>query len=142
MDDVNRRSVLTLGMACAAAVPALLIPSTASAERYSADEGEQLAPGVRRIQLSKHAAEIPTYKMVTMVDVVFQPNSKYVNPAMANDMVCHCVEGELLVDQGMGKPFVAKAGDVWSCRKGMPETTENRGGTVGIMRVISLIASA
>ena len=58
--------------------------------------------------------------------------------SMANDMVCQCLEGELAVDQGMGQ-WVAKAGDVWSCKKGMAETTENRSDTtVGIMRVINL----
>ena len=63
-------------------------------------------------------------------------------PSMASDMVCHCLEGELAVDQGTGKEFLVKAGDVWSCKKGMPETTENRGTTVAIMRVIPLLAPA
>jgi hypothetical protein len=31
---------------------------------------------------------------------------------MENDMVCHCLEGELKVNQGPGKDFVAKKGDV------------------------------
>jgi len=138
MDSVNRRSVLAIGLATAVASPALLIPTAASAQRYRATEGEQVAPGVRRVELSKRASEIPAYKAVTMVDVVFQPKSKFANPAMANDMVCHCLEGELAIDQGMGQ-WVAKAGDVWSCKKGMPETTENRSATVvGIMRVINL----
>lgn len=136
---VNRRSVLSLALASAVASPALLLPTAASAERYRADEGKQLAPGVRRVDVSQRASEIPAYKSVTLVDLVFQPKSKFVNPAMTTDMVCHCLEGELLVDQGMGKPFVAKTGDVWSCRKGMPETTENHSDTVvGIMRIALL----
>lgn len=139
MGSLNRRSVLAAALASTVAAPALLIPTTAAAERYRADEGKQVAPGVRLVELSKRASEIPAYATVSMVDVVFQPGAKYMNPAMAVDMVCHCLEGELAIDQGMGKPFVAKAGDVWSCRKGMPETTENRGGTVGIMRVIRLV---
>ena len=36
----------------------------------------------------------------------------------------------------------AKAGDVWSCMKGMPEANANTGSTVAIMRVIDLIARA
>jgi uncharacterized cupin superfamily protein len=57
---------------------------------------------------------------------------------MAADMVCQCLEGELVIDKGMGQ-WVAKAGDVWSCKRGMPETTENRSdAVVGIMRVIRL----
>lgn len=135
---VNRRSVLSLALASAAASPALLLPTTACAQRYRVGEGKELAPGVRRVELSKRTSEIPAYKSLSMVDVVFQPKSKYANPAMATDMVCQCLEGELAIDQGMGK-WVAKAGDVWSCKKGMPETTENRSDTtVGIMRVINL----
>jgi hypothetical protein len=38
--------------------------------------------------------------------------------------------------------FVAKNGDVWSCRKGMPEANVNNGSTVAIMRVIDLIPPA
>jgi uncharacterized cupin superfamily protein len=61
---------------------------------------------------------------------------------MPNDMVCHCLEGELQVSQGPGKQFVAKAGDVWSCMKGMPEAGVSSGSTVAIMRVIDLIPPA
>jgi len=139
MDTLNRRSVLTFALATAAASPTLFIPAAAAAQRYRPDEGEQRAPGVRAVPLSKRASEIPAYKSVSMVDLVFQPHSKYANPTMATDMVCQCLEGELLIDQGMGSPWVAKAGTVWSCKKGMPETTENRSDSVvGIMRVITL----
>jgi quercetin dioxygenase-like cupin family protein len=142
MSSLNRRYALAFSLTAAGALPALLIPGTATAQRYRADAGEQLAPGVRRVELSKRASEIPAYASVAMVDIVFQPKSKYANPSMASDMVCHCLEGELAVDQGTGKEFLVKAGDVWSCKKGMPETTENRGTTVAIMRVIPLLAPA
>ena len=77
-----------------------------------------------------------------MRDIVYQPGSKSDNPAMPNDMVCHCLEGELQVSQGPGKQFVAKTGDVWSCMKGMPEANANTGSTIAIMRVIDLIPPA
>ena len=77
-----------------------------------------------------------------MRDIVYQPGAKSDNPTMANDMVCHCLEGELQVNQGPGKQFVAKTGDVWSCMKGMPEANENMGSTIAIMRVIDLIPPA
>lgn len=140
MCNVNRRSALGLAVTAVAVSPAVLMPAGAAEQRYRPDAGEQLAPGVRRVQLSKRKSEIAAYPAVVMVDVVFQPKSKYANPSMASDMVCHCLEGELAIDQGDGMQFIAKANDVWSCRKGMPETTENRGDTVGIMRVISLTA--
>jgi hypothetical protein len=58
---------------------------------------------------------------------------------MQNDMVCHCLTGELHIDQGEGRQFVAKKGDVWTCATGMPENTANNGSTVAIMRVTDLL---
>jgi hypothetical protein len=142
MEHLDRRAALAFGFATAAALPALLTPTPASAQRYRPDEGREIAPGVRRIDLTKRASEIPAYATVSMRDVVYQPGSKSENPAMANDMVCHCLEGELQVSQGPGHQFVAKTGDVWSCMKGMPETNVNNGSTVAIMRVIDLIPPA
>jgi len=143
MEDIDRRSALALGLATAAAVPALITPTPAFAQRYRADEGKEVAPGVRRVDLTKRGSQIPAYATVSMRDIVYQPGAKSDNPAMPNDMVCHCLEGELQVSQGPGKTFVAKAGDVWSCMKGMPEAGVNNGSTaVAIMRVIDLIPAA
>jgi quercetin dioxygenase-like cupin family protein len=119
-----------------------LTPTLASAQRYRPDEGREIAPGVRRVDLTKRTSEIPAYATVSMRDIVYQPGSKSDNPTMANDMVCHCLEGELQVSQGPGKQFVAKTGDVWSCKKGMPEANANNGSTIAIMRVIDLIPPA
>jgi quercetin dioxygenase-like cupin family protein len=84
---------------------------------------------------------IPGYKTVSMRDVVYQPGAKTTNPIMPNDMVCHVPEGELRVKQtgDMEMEFVAKKGDVWSCKKGTGEDLENVGSTVAIMRIIDLI---
>ena len=142
MEGIDRRSVFALGLAVAAPLPALFTPATALAQRYRPDEGKEVAPGVRRVDLSKHASEIPADTTVSMRDIVFQPGSKSDVPTMPNDMVCHCLEGELQISQGPGKQFVAKTGDVWSCMKGMPEGTTNSGNTVAIMRIVDLIGRA
>ncbi|HZC03680.1 MAG TPA: hypothetical protein VE844_20750 [Gammaproteobacteria bacterium] len=142
MEDIDRRSALAFGFATAATLSAVLTPTPAVAQRYRPDEGREIAPGVRRIELTKRASEIPAYATVSMRDMVYQPGSKSENPAMPNDMVCHCLEGELQVSQGPGKQFVAKTGDVWSCVKGMPEADANNGSTIAIMRVIDLIPPA
>jgi quercetin dioxygenase-like cupin family protein len=142
MDDMDRRTALTFGFVTAATLPAVLTPTLASAQRYRPDEGREIAPGVRRVDLTKRASEIPAYATVSMRDTVYQPGAKSENPAMPNDMVCHCLEGELQVSQGPGKQFVAKTGDVWSCMKGMPEADVNTGSTIAIMRVIDLIPPA
>ena len=89
--------------------------------------------------MGKRDSMIPAYKTVSMRDVVYQPKAKSMNMGMANDMVCHCLEGELRVNQGPGKDFTVKKGDVWSCNKGLPENDENVGSSVAIMRVIDLL---
>ena len=99
----------------------MFTPTPTFAQRYRPDEGKEIAPGVRRVDLTKRTSEIPGYATVSMRDIVYQPGAKSENPAMANDMVCHCLEGELQVSQGPDTKFVAKTGDVWSCKKGMPE---------------------
>ena len=142
MEDIDRRSALALGLATAATLPALFSPTPAFAQRYRPDEGREIASGVRRVDLTKRASEIPGYATVSMRDIVFQPGARAENPAMPNDMVCHCLEGELQVSQGPDKQFVAKTGDVWSCKKGMPEADVNNGSTIAIMRVIDLLPPA
>ena len=142
MEDIDRRSALALGFATAATLPALFTSTPAFAQRYRPDEGREIASGVRRVDLTKRASEIPGYATVSMRDMVYQPGAKSESPAMANDMVCHCLEGELQISQGPDKKFVAKTGDVWSCKKGMPEADVNNGSTIAIMRVIDLLPPA
>ena len=136
MKDVDRRSALALGLAATSAV---VMADIAMAQPYAPNQGTEIAPGVRRVDLSKRESMIPAYKTVSMRDVVYQPKSKSTNPSMENDMVCHCLEGELRVNQGPGKDFAVKKGDVWSCNKGLPENNENIGSGVAIMRVIDLL---
>ena len=136
MKNMNRRSALALGLA---ATSVAVVSERATAQPYAPTQGTEIAPGVRRVDLGKRESMIPSYKTVAMRDVVYQPKSKSANPSMANDMVCHCLEGELKVNQGPGKDFVAKKGDVWSCNKGLPENNENTGSGVAIMRVIDLL---
>jgi quercetin dioxygenase-like cupin family protein len=133
MATMSRRSALRLALAAASAASA---SSGASAQ----DAGKELAPGVRMVPRGKHESMIPAYKSVSMRDFVYQPKAKLAldNP-MPNDMVCHCPEGELRVTHRPGGEFVVKAGDVWSCNKGLLEDTENIGPGVAIMRVIDLL---
>lgn len=143
MRDFDRRSTVMLGLATATA--ALATPQAATAEtygpNYGPNDGRERAPGVRMVEdISKRASELPAYKTASMRDIIYQPGAKTASPTMTNDMVCHCLDGELHIDHGGGKQFVAKKGDVWTCAKGMPENATNNGGTVAIMRVIDLLA--
>jgi len=143
MGEIDRRSALLLGLATAgiASVPA----DPAVAQPYRPDEGREISPGVRVVDVSEREimhgrdAVLPSYKRVVVRDVVFQPGAKDKGDAMRNDMVCLCVEGEMRLDHRDGHPFTVKKNDVWTCVKDEPEDTDNIGNSVAIMRVINLM---
>jgi quercetin dioxygenase-like cupin family protein len=134
MESLNRRQTL-LNIAVASVVLPL---APATAQTSGSPEGREVAPGARRVEYSKRETMIPNYKMVSMRDTIYQPGASTSGASMANDMVCHMLEGELTVDTGSGDTLYKK-GDVWSCAKGMPERSKNTGTTVAIMRVIDLL---
>jgi quercetin dioxygenase-like cupin family protein len=139
MEGLVRRSALALGLA-AAATPALVSSRSASAQTYGPDEGKELVPGVRQVDLSQREALISGYETVSMRDIVVQPGASIPKSAMENDMVCHMTEGELQVVQN-GEEFTAKKGDVWTCATGTEEQAENMGDVVAIMRVTDLLSA-
>jgi quercetin dioxygenase-like cupin family protein len=134
MKQLNRRQTL-FNIAFASAI---LPAGSAAAQTSGMPEGREIAPGVRRVEYSKRDTMIPNYKIVSMRDSIYQPGASTSGSSMANDMVCHMLEGELTVDTGSGDTLYRK-GDVWSCAKGMPERSRNTGNTIAIMRVIDLL---
>jgi hypothetical protein len=136
MKDINRRTAFAIGSV--AAVPALVWSAIGSAQTPA---GREIAPGVSRVDYGKREAMFGGYKTVALRDHIYQPGAETKNPSMANDMVCHCLEGELQINQGQGMSFGVKKGDVWTCSKGMQEDTKNAGTTVGIMRVTDLLST-
>lgn len=137
MENIGRRSAIALGLAAAAA-PALVSSRAAMAQAYGPDEGKEIAPGVREIELSQREAIIPGYKTVKMLDFVFQPGSHGPQETMESDMVCHMLEGELRIVQN-GREFRAKKNDVYTCAKGTTEEDWNEGNAVAVMRVTLLL---
>lgn len=136
MENMDRRLVLALGVASSA----LVLPTIAAAQTYGADEGKELAPGVRQVDLGEAESVLPAYKMLKLRDIVIQPGAKTADNMMKNDMLCHLTEGELAVVQN-GKEFTVKKGGVWACANGITtEGTQNKGSAVAIMRVIDLMA--
>jgi quercetin dioxygenase-like cupin family protein len=126
--DRDRRSALLCAVSAAMAFAA---SGTASAQGTA---------GISRQKWGSRESMIPGYKRIAMRDVVYQPGAKTSNPSMPNDMVCHVPEGELRVKQTDGMEFVARKGDVWTCKKGIGEDLENVGSTLAIMRIIDLIS--
>jgi quercetin dioxygenase-like cupin family protein len=108
------------------------------AQPYGPDEGKEIAPGVRQIEVSQREAIIPGYKTVKMLVIVFQPGSYAPEETMESDMVCHMAEGELRIVQN-GKEFRVKKGDVYTCTKGTTEEDWNEGTAVAVMRVTVLL---
>ena len=82
---------------------------------------------------------IPGCKTVSMRDVFYRTGAKTSNPFIPNDMDCHVPEGELRVKQSDGMEFLAKKGDVWTCKKRIGEDLQNVGSTVATMHIIDLL---
>jgi quercetin dioxygenase-like cupin family protein len=140
MEAINRRSTLALGLTMAA-TPLIVGVTPATAQTYGPDEGKELAPGVRQVDLSERESVIPAYKTVKMRDVVIQPGAKTPDNMMKNDMVCHMLEGELAVVQNKNE-FTVKKGDVWTCAKAdTTEGTQNKSDAVAVMRITDLMTA-
>jgi hypothetical protein len=145
MKDLHRRSAGALGLTVAfGAVLTTPGPAHAQAQTYGPsygpDDGRETVPGVRRVDISRREINMGSYKAVALRDVFYQPGATSLAPSMRNDMICHCLEGELQIDQGMAMQFTARKGDVWVCTTGMPENVTNSGGTVAVMRITDLLA--
>jgi quercetin dioxygenase-like cupin family protein len=140
MKKLDRRSALALG-ATVATAPLVAWATPAMAKSYGPNDGKEIFPGVRLVELGTRDARIKGYKSVAMEDVVFQPKATVpLGDVMMDDMVCTVTEGELQVTADEMK-FAAKEGDVWSCAKGSTkESATNSGSVVAVMRVINLKA--
>ena len=137
MDGVSRRAALGFAVTGAALSSGALLYSVPG-EAYGADEGQELAFGVRRVELSKGEAIIPRAKTVVLRDVVFQPGSLLPTTTMTGDMICHVTTGELrIVQDGVG--FTAKRNRVWTRAKGTQEQVTNEGSGIAVMRVVELL---
>jgi quercetin dioxygenase-like cupin family protein len=136
MEDIGRRSTFALGLA-AAATPARALPAAAAARTYGPNEGQEIAPGVRLVELGKAESTISAYKTIEMADIIFQPGKTVSEKSMPADMVCHMTQGEVLIKKA-SKQFTVKEGELYTCIKGEPEEDTNTGSTVAIMRAIML----
>ena len=137
MEDLNRRSAMTLGLTVAAAVPLAVLPSAAGAEMYAADAGKEVMPGVRMVALGEWPVNFGGYKRAVANDYVMGPGTAFPEETMKNDMLCQIMEGEIVINQD-GNISTAKTGHVYSCMVGTVETDKNEGTTAAIMRVIDL----
>jgi quercetin dioxygenase-like cupin family protein len=139
MKDMNRRSALALGLAATAATPLLIVASPASAKKeYGPNDGKELAPGVRLVELGTFDSDIPAYKSISMMDIVFQPGAVAPETVMDNDMVCYISAGEFKIKKA-DKEFTVKEGDMYTCAKGKTDMATNTSSVVGIHTIGVLI---
>jgi hypothetical protein len=140
MKKLNRRSALAIGLAAASA--AIVKPAAAQAPAGAiATKDATPWPGVtvRSYGETETQSMIPSFKTVSMRDVIMQPGSKTAGPPMANPMVCHILEGEMRIEQE-GKSWVAKKNYCWTCNKDTKEQAFNESNAVAIMRITDLKA--
>jgi quercetin dioxygenase-like cupin family protein len=133
--QLNRRSVLVLG--AVAAAPVAAASKAAASERYAPDQGTELLPGVRQVDLSEWYANIPGYATVSMRDIILEPGAEIPVHPMENDMVCHMLEGELEISLD-GEEFTVSENGVYTCAIGTEEGATNATDRVAIMRVTDL----
>ena len=141
MEDLNRRSAITLGLSAAAVVPLFALATPAKAAEiptYGPEEGEEIAPGVRLVEVGTGESDIPAYKSIQILDVVFQPGAADIESAMDNDMICFITAGEFTIKKA-DKEFTVKKGDYYTCGKGKTDQATNLSKEVGIHRITILI---
>jgi quercetin dioxygenase-like cupin family protein len=129
MTQLNRRSAVSLGFAATAAFVAAV---PASAQTQPSD-------GITRQSWGKRESMIPGYKTISRDGSSTSRAQRLSIHRCPMTWSCHVPEGELRVKQSDGMEFLAKKGDVWTCKKGIAEDRENVGSTVAIMRIIDLL---
>ncbi|ATU92253.1 hypothetical protein [Phyllobacterium zundukense] len=140
MKDMNRRSALALGLAATAAAPLLTFasPALAKTKEYGPNDGKELAPGVRIVESGTFKSDIPAYKSINMVDIVFQPGAVIPETMMDNDMLCYITAGEFTIKKP-DREFKIKEGEMYACAKGKTDMATNTSSVVGIHTIGILI---
>jgi mannose-6-phosphate isomerase-like protein (cupin superfamily) len=142
MKEINRRSALALGLSTAAATPLFAMATPAGAAEivptYGPNDGKEIAPGVRIVEIGTWPSDMTGIKSVQVIDVVFQPEAADVESVMDNDMVCFITAGEFTIKKA-DKEFNVKKGEYYTCGKGKTDHATNLSKEVGIHRVAILI---
>ena len=139
MKGMNRRSTLALGLtATTAPLFAFATPAAAAVPAYGPTDGKEIAPGVRVVEIGTFNSDIPAYKSISMVDIVFQPGAVFPETPMDNDMVCYMAAGEFKIKKA-DKEFTLKEGEMYTCSKGKTDGATNTSAVVGIHRIAMLM---
>jgi len=137
MKTMNRRSAIALGVTAAAVTPLFTLAASAKTKKYGPREGKEIAPGVRVVEVGSGNSDIPAYKSISIVDVVFQPGAHAPQTVMDSDMVCTITAGAFTIKK-VDKEFKLKEGDMYTCSKGKTDEATNTSQVVGIHRIAIL----
>jgi hypothetical protein len=145
MSDISRRSALTFGSAAVAA-PLLAFPTPALAggggvPNYGPNDGKDIGSGRRLVEVGEVESQIDAYKIVKIIDVVYQPGASDPadQPVMEVDMVCHIMAGEFTIQKKGIPAYTVKEGFLYTCGKGKTDRATNISKVVGIHRIALLI---
>ena len=143
MEDINRRSTLTLGLAAAAATPllAFALPAEAAVPAYGPNDGMELSPGVRMVEVGTQESQITAYKSISIIDIIYQPGAADPadGPVMDMDMVCHIIAGEFTIQKTGIPAYTVKEGGIYTCGIGKKDQATNISKVVGIHRIALLV---
>jgi len=131
-------------LTAAAATPLYGLPTATKAAgvapTYGPNEGKELSPGRRLIEVGTAPSEMAAYKEVKIIDVVYQPGAADPTEAMMDmDMVCFILAGEFTVKKMENKVYTVKEGDFYTCGKGRTDQATNISNRVGIHRIALLV---
>jgi mannose-6-phosphate isomerase-like protein (cupin superfamily) len=142
MDEINRRSALAFGLATAAAPSLIAFATPAGAAEivptYGPNDGKEIAPGVRLVEVGTWDSDMTGIKSVQVLDAVFQPGAADKESVMDNDMICFITSGEFTIKKA-DKEFTVKKGEYYTCGKGKTDHATNISKEVGIHRITILI---
>ena len=133
MKGMNRRSTIVFGLS-AATVPLFISAAAAETKKYGPKDGKEIYPGVRLVELGTFNSDLPAYKSIFMVDMVFQPGAVAAASAMDSDMMCYIAAGEFKIKKA-DKEFTIKEGEMYTCAKGTSDMATNISNVVGIHRI-------
>ncbi|MDX8528493.1 hypothetical protein RFM68_28845 [Mesorhizobium sp. MSK_1335] len=138
MKTMNRRSAIAFGVTAATVAPLFATATFAKTKKYGPNEGKEIAPGVRVVEVGTGNSDIPAYKSISIVDVVFQPGAHAPQSVMDTDMVCTITSGAFTIKKA-DKEFKLKEGDMYTCSKGKTDEATNTSKEVGVHRIAVLV---
>jgi quercetin dioxygenase-like cupin family protein len=140
---MSRRAAVTLGLSAITTAPLFASATSAKAAgppNYGPNEGRELSPGRRLVEIGEIPSEMDAYKSIKVVDVVYQPGAADPKEAVMDvDMMCYVLAGEFSIKKTGKEPYTVKEGDFYTCAKGRTDKATNISSGVGIHRIAMLM---